>query len=80
MHNHPPKDTLPLGNYRGSGQHSDDYTAATSQFHHEFLHIPPPEHKEHQKLISSNSSNLKAIIENSFMPNKEAFIPLQIMI
>ena len=59
MPNHPPKDTLPLGNYRGSGQHSDDYTAATSQFHHEFLHIPPPEHKQHQKLISCNPSNLK---------------------
>ena len=42
MFMHPPKDTLHLGNSQGSAQRLDDYTAATSQFHHEFLHIPPP--------------------------------------
>lgn len=37
-----PKDNLLLGNSQGSGQHSDDYTAAASQFPHESLHTPPP--------------------------------------
>ena len=37
-----PKDNHRLGNSQGSGQHSDDYTAAASQFHHGSLHTPPP--------------------------------------
>ena len=39
-----PKDTLLLGSSPGSAQHLDDYTAATSQSHHRFHHIPHPKH------------------------------------
>lgn len=37
-----PKGILLPGSFQDSGQHSDDYIAATSQSHHKSLHIPPP--------------------------------------
>lgn len=41
-----PRDTLLLDSFLDSGQHWDDYTVVTSQFHHVFPHIPPPMHKK----------------------------------
>lgn len=56
-----PKDTLPLGNFQGSGQHLDDCIAATSQFHPEFLHNPPPGFK----------NNLSFLLVQRTEPTKE---------
>lgn len=52
-----PKDTLLLGSSPDTEQHQGDCIAAASQFHHKFLHTPPPKNKSKSNSEQSNQSN-----------------------